>query len=80
LRNNLFSINLETKSLKEVKHILDELNIVLAMLREQKDVLRKMSKIFPQITQPRSIVDDNIKSAEKMEAHAENTYKAVSLM
>lgn len=47
MRNNLFSINLETKSLKEVKHILDELNIVLAMLREQKDVLRKMSKIFP---------------------------------
>lgn len=79
MRDDLFNINVETQLLKEVKHILDDLNIVLTMLREQKDVLEKMSKIFPQISQPESIVDDNIKSAEKMEVHADNTYKAVSL-
>jgi hypothetical protein len=79
LRNDLFNITVETNSLKTVKHILDELNIVLTMLKEQKDVLRKMSKDFPSIASPDSIVEDNIKYAEKMEARAKNTYRAVNL-
>lgn len=78
-RNDLFDITAETNSLKTVKHILDELNIVLTMLKEQKDVLRKMSKDFPSLPSPDSIVEDNIKYAEKMEARAKNTYRAVSL-
>lgn len=79
LRDSLFNINEETNQLKDVKHILDELNIVLTMLKEQKDVLDKMSKNFPHISCPESTVDRNIKHAVKMQKHAENTYKAVSL-
>lgn len=77
LRDSLFNINDETNQLKDVKHILDELNIVSTMLKEQKDVLGKMADVFPHISCPESIVDSNIKHAEKMEEHAKNTYKAV---
>ena len=79
MRDSLFNISSETNQLKDVKHILDELNIVSTMLKEQKDVLSKMSKNFPHISCPESIVDNNIKHAEKMEEHAKHTYRAVSL-
>jgi hypothetical protein len=78
MRDDLFNITKETNQLKDVKDILDELNIVLTLLKEQKDVLSKVPKDFCDMSIVDSTVDNNIRDVEKMEEHAKNTYNAVS--
>lgn len=79
MRDHLFNITEETNQLKDVKDILDELNIVLTLLKEQKDVLSQVPKAFCDVSTVDSTVDNNVRDVEKMEEHARNTYNAVSL-
>lgn len=90
----MFDITNETTELTSIKDIRDELNIVLAVLKEQKDVLNLMAQeiVSPKVDQYKgeyhqevmkkvvTVVETNIKDVEKMDDHAKNTYDAVGIL
>jgi hypothetical protein len=92
--NDFFDITEETRLLIEIKDILDEINIILLVLKDQRTVLTAMiheihgnrtppcpdpKPAKPQLKDTYPMVDKNIMDFERMQERANRAYKTVGI-
>ena len=84
----LVDITKESKLLKKIKRIQEELNIMSMVLIEQRRVLEEFFRLIPKPgSRPeesarsalQQIVDTNLRDVEKKDQHAEKVHGAVSI-